>query len=267
MDSEFSNKGVGLMLRVIGRGILLFFVVMAAVAGNTQTLQSEYVDLQVAGQWKPANGVNGGAPGAETYYDPATGSMIQIKALAAMQKVPEITKFFQASQGPNSEATQLLSAAAFPLPDAYTSLVSKDLANGIKPPRLWEIKDGEGNPSWFYTSQLFNQYVIRGGHGGSEIAEEYAQARVLKAEHQSLNGGEVLLFEFVTDRSSTDPAVKRFHMPSDMKDQKIRFTWIQYSPGGLGANQGVLSVVAASAANSSLTGDELLKDLASAKLK
>lgn len=132
---------------------------------------------------------------------------------------------------------------------------------------MWDMKEGDGNPTWFYTSQLFGQYSIKAIHGGSEVAEEYLPVSVVRAEHKSVPGGEALVLELETDRPANDQALKRFHMPAGMKDQRVRFSWIQYSPGGIASGQGVLSVVAATAANSGLTSEELLTQISSAKLK
>ena len=161
----------------------------------------------------------------------------------------------------------MLSAVAFPLPDSYAARAAKDVANGVKPPRMWEMKEGDGNPTWFYTAQLFGQYNIKSIHGGSEVEEEYLPVSVVRAEHKSVAGGEALVLEVETDRPANEQALKRFHMPAGMKDQRLRFVWVQYSPGGIASGQGVLSVVAASAANSGLTSDELLGEITSAKLK
>lgn len=256
------------MTRMVGLFVLFGCLVVTPLALFSQIIRSNYLDLSVPGQWELSKNSSDGVAGAELYYDAKSGSLVQIWALPNMQKVAEISKYFQHSaQMPSPDPSQLLSAAAFPLPDSYTQRVAKDLANGIKPPRLWEIKEGDGNPTWFYASQLFGQYNIKSIHGGSEVEEEFNPVRVTRAEHKSLPGGEALLLELETDRPASDAALKRFHMPAGMKDQKVRFSWIQYAPGGIAAAQGVLSVVTAGGANSELTSDQLLAEIGSAKLK
>lgn len=244
------------------------WVALIAVPAFSQVIRSDYLDLSLPGDWKSANNSGDAAAGTEVYYDAKSGSLMQIRALPNMQKVAEISKYFQhPNQPPSPDPSAVLASAAFPLPDSYAQRAAKDVAKGMKPPRMWEMKDGEGNPTWFYTSQLFGQYNIKVIHGGSEVEEEYVPVRVLRAEHKSLPGGEALLLELETDRPPNDAAVKRFHMPAAMKDQKVRFSWIQYSPGGIAGGQGVLSVIAAGAANSDLTSDALLTQIGSAKLK
>jgi hypothetical protein len=254
--------------RIVYRQLVFCCLLLSSATLFGQVIRSDYLDLSVPGQWESAPKFGNGIAGTELYYDAKSGSLVQIRALASMQKVSEISKYFQhAGQAPSSDPSQVLMSVAFPLPDSYTQLAAKDVNKGIKPPRLWEIKEGEGNPNWFYTSQLFGQYNIKTIHGGSEVEEEYLPLRVVRAEHKSLPGGEALLLELETDRPASDQALKRFHMPTSMKDQRVRFSWIQYSPGGIASGQGVLSVVAASAANSDLTSDALLTQIGSAKLK
>jgi hypothetical protein len=256
------------MMRIACRCLLFGWLLCISVALFSQVIRNEYIDLPVPGQWQTANNYSTGVPGTEVYYDVKGGSLVQIRALSGMQKVAEISKYFQhPSQAASGDASQVLFSVAFPLPDSYAQRAAKDVAKGVKPPRLWEMKEGDGNPTWFYTSQLFGQYDIKNIHGGSEVEEEFNPVRVTRAEHKSLPGGEALLLELETDHPPSDAALKRFHMPSGMKDQKVRFSWIQYAPGGITAAQGVLSVIAATGANSDLTSDELLTQIGSAKLK
>jgi len=255
---------IGALFRVLNVWLLAF----GSLALHAQVIRSEYLDLPVPGQWESQKDLGNGSSGVEAYYDVKGGSLVEIRALPNMQKVSEISKFFQQSgHDPNSDASQLLAAVAFQLPDAYAQRAAKDIAKGNKPPHLWELKEGEGNPAWFYTSQLFAQYNIKAIHGGSEVSEEYQPVRVLRAEHTSVGGGDALVFELETDRPPSEQVLKRFHMPAGMKDQHIRYTWIQFAPGGIAAGQGVLSVVAATASNSELNGKDLLTQVCSAKLK
>jgi hypothetical protein len=247
---------------------LLCCLVFGSITLYSQVIRSEYLDLPLPGQWESEKDLGNGFSGVEAYYDTKSGSLVQIRALPSMQKVSEISKFFQQpGHDPNTDASEVLAAVAFQLPEVYTQRAAKDIAKGNKPPRLWEMKEGEGNPAWFYTAQLFGQYNIKAIHGGSEVSEEYQPVRVLRAEHRSVGGGDALVLELETDRPPTEQALKRFHMPPGMKDQHVRYTWIQFAPGGVAARQGVLSIVAASASNSELTGKDLLTQISSAKLK
>src|SRR5271165_3292796 len=56
-------------------------------------------------------------------------------------------------------------------------------------------------------------------------------------------------------------------MPAAYKDQHVRFGWVQFAPGGIASGQGVLSVAFATAAGSSLTTEEVLSRVTSAKVK
>jgi len=262
------DRGIAAMIRVTVRLVAMFLFVFYSIALFSQGIRSEYLDLPLPGQWESEKDLGTAFSGVEAYYDVKTGSLVQIRALPGMQKVSEIAKYFgQSGQDPSGDASQVLATAAFQLPDAYSQRAAKDIAKGNKPPRLWEMKEGEGNPGWFYTSQLFGQYNIKAIHGGSEVSEEYQSVRVLRAEHKSIPGGDALVFELETERPANEPAVKRFHMPPSMKDQRVRYTWIQFAPGGVAAGQGVLSVVTATSANSELTADDLLTQISTAKLK
>ena len=56
-------------------------------------------------------------------------------------------------------------------------------------------------------------------------------------------------------------------MPATLKDQRIRYGWVQFAPGGIASGQGVLSVGFAVPANSSLSIDEVVKQVSAAKIK
>jgi hypothetical protein len=130
-----------------------------------------------------------------------------------------------------------------------------------------ELKDGDGNPLWFYASQLFDEYHVRDLGGSSEVSEQYLPVRVTLAEQRAVTGGDALLFEVESDKSATDAVLKRFHMPAAYKDQHVRYGWLQFAPGGIAAGQGVLSVAFAAPANSHLTVEEVLKLVTAAKIK
>lgn len=247
---------------------LLLAVVSSASLAAGQGISSTYLDLPVQGKWQPADKFSSSQFGSELYYESVSGSVVQIRALAGMQKVAEITRFFRQTSGPATvDAAQVFSSATFSLPRVFSERASQDLAKGSKPPRLWELKDGEGNPVWFYASQLFSDFRVRQTAGSFEIDEQYSPARVVRAEHRTVRGGDALLLEAETERPASDAALKRFKMPVSLKDQKIRFGWVQFAPGGVGAGQGVLSVAFAAPANSPLTSDDLLQQIASAQLK
>jgi hypothetical protein len=160
-----------------------------------------------------------------------------------------------------------MSAAEFQLPISYTERAAKELAKGFKPPKLWEMKEGDGNPVWFYVSQLFDDYRMKELGGSSEVHEEFLPVRVSKAEQRAVAGGDVLLFEVETDRPPSDAALKRFHMPAGFKDQRLRYGWVQFAPGGIASGQGVLSTAFATPANSNLTIDDVARQVAAAKIK
>ena len=56
-------------------------------------------------------------------------------------------------------------------------------------------------------------------------------------------------------------------MPANFKDQRIRYGWVQFAPGGIASGQGVLSLGFAVPASSDLNIDEVAKQVSSAKIK
>jgi hypothetical protein len=246
-----------------------FVLLTVALAGglSAQQIQSAFADLTVPGHWQEGKQFAAAHFGTDVFYDSTTGAVLQISQQGGMERVGEIAKYFGGSQGATREAAGVMSAAEFPLPLAYTARASKDLAKGNKPPKLWDMKEGEGNPLWFYVSQLFDDYRMRDVGGGSEVHEEYLPVHVSKAEQRAVTGGDVLLFEVETDRPAGEAALKRFHMPAGLKDQKVRYGWVQFAPGGIASGQGVLSAAFATAANSSLTIDDVAKQVSEAKIK
>jgi hypothetical protein len=248
--------------------ISLWLVAAAlTMAGQSQQIQGTYMDLTLAGNWQNAKQYAASQSGADIYYDAGTGALLLIRQQASLQRVGDIAKYFDAPKGATTEAASVMSEAEFPLPLAYTQRISKDLGSGTKPPKMWEIKDGEGNPLWFYASQLFDEYRARDRGGSSEVSEEFEPVHVNKAEQRSVSGGDELLFEVETDRPANDTALRRFHMPAAFKDQRVRYGWVQFAPGGIGSGQGVLSVAFGTPANSKLTIDQVATGLSTAKIK
>lgn len=247
----------------------LSVLLLANFAGivQSQEIQSTFADLTVPGKWQEAKQYTSGQVGSDLYYDSTSGALLAISQQAGLKKVGDIAKYFGEAKGTAKDAAALMSAATFPLPRFYTERASKDLAKGVKPPRVWDLKEGDGNPLWFYASQLFDEYRMRDVGGSSEVTEQYVTVRVTKAEQRTMSGGDVLLFEVETDKPSNDAALKRFRMPASFRDQRIRYGWVQFAPGGIASGQGVLSLGFAVPANSDLSIDEVAKQVSAAKIK
>jgi len=248
--------------------VFLTLLVMGLVDTlQCQQIESTFADFTLPGHWQDAKQFAAEHSGTDLFYDSGTGSLVQISQQGGMLRVAEIAKYFGGSPGPTKEAAAVMSAAEFQLPVSYTQRAAKELAKGSKPPKLWDMKEGDGNPVWFYVSQLFDDYRVKDVGGSSEVHEEFLPVRVSKAEQRALAGGDVLLFEVETDRPPNDAALKRFHMPAGFKDQRLRYGWVQFAPGGIASGQGVLSTAFATPANSNLTIDDVAKQLAAAKIK
>gem|GEM_PF-2292920 len=255
------------LFRLLFGGLMVVVMAGQLVTCSSQELRSSYADLTIPGQWESRKQFAAAHFGSDIYYDAATGAVVQISEQSGMQKVGDIAKFFSGTNVTSKDAAGVMSVAAFPLPFAYTEKASKDLAKGSKPPKIWDIKDGEGNPLWFYASQLFDEYHVRDVGGSSEVREEFLPVRVTKAEQRSVTGGDALLFEVESDKPATDMVLKRFHMPPAYKDQRIRFGLVQFAPGGIASGQGVLSVAFATGVNSGLNIEEVVKQVSAAKIK
>lgn len=244
----------------------LLFVTLIAVV-QSQQIQSTYADLTMPGSWQAANQHAAAQFGSDIFYDQSTGALLTIRQQAGLQRVGDIAKYFGDSKNSAKDAAGVMSEAAFPLPLVYTEKASRDLVKGTKPPKMWDLKEGEGNPVWFYASQLFDDYRMRNVGGSSEVSEQFMAVRVTKAEQRAVAGGDVLLFEVETDKPANDAALKRFHMPAGLKDQRVRYGWVQFAPGGIASGAGVLSVEFAVPANSNLSIDEVAKQTSAAKIK
>jgi hypothetical protein len=255
------------MYRIILIAATFLLMSPPLIDAQSPDIQSSFADLSLPGNWLLAKQFAAAQFGSDIYYDSGTGAVLLISQQSGLQKVGDIAKFFGSANGTSKEAAGVMSAAEFPLPLAYTERTSKDLNKGAKPPRMWDVKDGEGNPVWFYASQLFDEYHTKDSGGMSEVREEFMPVHVKKAEQRAVPGGDVLLFEVETDRPPTDAALKRFHMPAGFKDQRVRYGWVQFAPGGIASGQGVLSVAFATAASSNMSIDDVAKQVSAAKIK
>lgn len=246
--------------------VALFWATLIGV-GQCQEIQSTFADLTVPGNWQAANQHAASRSGADIFYDAGTGALLMISQQAGLQKVGDIAKYFGNATDSAKDAAGVMSAAEFPLPPVYTEKAYKDLVKGSKPPRMWDMKEGDGDPFWFYASQLFDDYRMRNVGGSSEVSEQFVPVRVTKAEQRAMQGGDALLFQVETDKPANEAALKRFHMPPGFKDQRVRYGWVQFAPGGIASGQGVLSVAFAVPANSNLSIDEVAKQVSAAKIK
>jgi hypothetical protein len=127
-------------------------------------------------------------------------------------------------------------------------------------PKMWEVKD-PGNAEWFYVSQLFAGYHVTGSGNASEIREEYLPMRVICAEHRAAGRGDALLFEAETERPASEVAIRRFKLPAGIKDQRLRYGWIQFSPGGIASSESVISLGFATPVNSGFDVNTVLAQL------
>lgn len=110
------------MSRLFYQLSVLFCLVLSPFALFPQVIRSDYLDLSVPGQWESASKLSNGLAGTELYYDAKSGSLVEIRALPSMQKVTEISKYFQSTgQASSADPSQMLSAFAFPLPDQYAA--------------------------------------------------------------------------------------------------------------------------------------------------
>lgn len=236
-------------------------------ACQSQEIQSIYLDLSLPGHWEPAKQYAPSQSGAEIFYDSESGTVVLIREQAGLQRVGEIAKYFDEPKGTTPEAASLIATSEFPLPLGYVERATKDLGKGNKPAKMWEVREGDGNPLWFYTSQLFDTYRSKDRGGASEVTEEYMAVRVSKAEQLSVSGGDALLLEVETERPASEAVLKHFHMPGALKDQRVRYGWVQFAPGGIASGQGVVSVAFAAAASSNLKVEDVARQVAAGKIK
>lgn len=243
---------------------LAVFLVLSLQAAFPQGIQSTIVNLPLGGNWKQAIDIekDTSAPGTQVFYDANTGSILQLRYDYQLRGVNDISQQFStAGKGSATpDGARILMSAMFPLPAKYSQAISSTMHEG-RAPKMWEVKDS-GNAQWFYVANLFGGFRVRGGGNASEVQEEFLPMKVNKAEHRNVAGADVLLFEAETDRPTIDAAMKRFKMPGSLKDQRLRYGWIQFSPGGITSSESIISVAFATPVNSGIDVSGVLDQLA-----
>jgi hypothetical protein len=246
------------------------FVIVAAVLSLLvalpafpQGIQCSILNLPLSGNWHQADEIqrDGMAPGAQIFYDQNTGTLLQVRNDYQIRSVAEISQQFKTAgqSGATPEGSKILMMSMFPLPPKYIQAVSGSLHEGHVP-KLWEVKD-PGNAQWFYVSQLFGGYHVSGGTNSSEVREEYMPLRVTRAEHRMAGRGDALVFEAETERAAPEAAIKRFKLPPSIRDQRLRYGWIQFSPGGVTSSESIISLSFATPVNSTFDVNTVLAQM------
>ena len=73
-----------------------------------------------------------------------------------------------------------------------------------------DINKGEGNPPWFYASQLSDEYHMRNVGGASEVSEELLPVRVTTARKERSRKENALRFEVASDKTASNAVLKHF---------------------------------------------------------
>lgn len=238
--------------------ILLFLAVQPVFS---QAIQSTIVNLPISGNWRQAADIEkDSALGVQVFIDQNTSTILQLRTDFQIRAVNEISKQFHTAglAGATPDGSKILMMSMFPLPSKYVHAVADSIHSG-KTPKLWETKE-PGNAQWFYISQLFAGYRLTGAGNATEIREEYVPLRVTRAENKSAGRGDALLFEAQTERPAPEAAIRRFKLPASLKDQCLRYGWIQFSPAGIAGGE-VISVAFATPVNSGIDVNTVLDQL------
>jgi len=243
--------------------IASFLFLFATQFLSAQGIQSSIVNLTLTGNWKQAADIekDGIAPGVQVFYDQTTGTILQLRNDYQIRAVNEISQQFRTAgqAGATPDGAKILMMSMFPLPAKYVQAVSSSIHDGHVA-KLWDVKD-PGNAQWFYVSQLFGGYHVSGGSNSSEVVEQYFPLHVTRAENKSAGRGDALLFEAETEKGAPDAAIKRFKLPPSIKDQRLRYGWIQYSPGGITSSESIISLAFATPVNSGIDVNTVLDQL------
>ncbi|HEY3929765.1 MAG TPA: hypothetical protein VGL89_15445 [Candidatus Koribacter sp.] len=240
----------------------IVFFVLAALPAFSQGIQSSVINLPLNGNWRQAPDIEQDTPsGVQVFYDQNTGTVLQIRSDFKIREVGEISAAFRlAGQSPATpDAAKILMMTMFPLPSAYQKAVVEKIHEGHAP-KLWEVRE-PGNAQWFYISQLFAGFRASGAGRESEIREEYIPLRVTRAEHRSAGRGDALLFEAETEKAAPESVVRHFKLPGTVKDQRLRYGWIQFSPAGIGGSENVVSVAFATPVSSGFDVNNVLETM------
>ena len=229
----------------------------------SQGIQSSIVNLPLTGNWRQAAEIekDGTAPGVQVFYDQNTGTVLQIRNDYQIRGVTEISQQFHGagSSAATPEGAKILMMAMFPLPSKYLREISPSIGGG-RVPKLWEVKE-PGNAEWFYTSQLFGGYRVTGAGNSTEVREEYIPLKVTLAENRTAGTGDALLFEALTEHPAPEAAIRRFKLPPSLRDQNLRYGWIQFSPGGLTSSESIISIGFATPVNSGIDVKAVLAEM------
>lgn len=242
--------------------LAVFVLGMGISTAAGQGIQSPMVNLPLNGKWQPAVDVEkDSAPGSQVFYDQVSGTVLEMRYDYQLRAVGDISQqFLNAGKSTASaDCSKILMSSMFPLPNKYTQSIADSMYQG-KTPKLWEVKD-PGNVAWFYVSQLFGGYHVTGTDRSTEIHEEFVPLRVIRAEHKATANGDALLFEAETERSAPEIAIRRFKLPATVKDQRLRYGWIQFSPGGMTSSENIISLAFATPVNSGLDVNTVLEQL------
>jgi hypothetical protein len=236
---------------------------LATLPSFAQGIQSSILSLQLTGDWKQAAEIekDTAAPGVQFFLDQKTGTLVQMRNDYEIRAVTEISQQFQSAGGSAAtpEGSRILMKSMFSLPSKYMQSIASDIHGG-RVAKLWEVRD-PGNAEWFYISQLFGGYRVTGAGNSSEVQEQYIPLRVTRAEHKSAGRGDALLFEAETEKVAPEFVIKHFKLPPTLKDQKLRYGWIQFSPGGLNSSEAIISLAFATPVNSGFDVNTLLDEM------
>jgi hypothetical protein len=252
------------MKRVAFAAAFVLFVTVFFVAEPvfSQGIQSNIVSLPITGNWRQAAEIEkDSALGVQVFFDQNSGTILQLRTDYQIRGVTEISQQFRTAglAGATPEGSKILMMSMFPLPPKYVHAVAGSIHEGHAP-KLWETKE-PGNVQWFYISQLFAGYRLTGGGNATEIHEEYVPLRVTRAENKAAGHGDALLFEAQTERPAPEAAIRRFKLPTSLKDQCLRYGWIQFSPAGIAGGENIISVAFATPVNSGIDVNMVLEQL------
>lgn len=243
--------------------LVVIVLCLASLPAFSQGIQSNIVNLALSGNWKQAADVEKDctAPGVQFFIEEKNGTLVQLRHDYEIRAVNEIAQQFKnaGSSTTTPEGSRILMKSMFSLPSKYMQAVAPDIHSGHTA-KLWETRD-PGNAQWFYVSQLFGGYRVVGSGNASEVQEQYLPLRVTRAEHRSAGRGDALLFEAETEKTPPEFVIKKFKLPSSLKDQKLRYGWIQYSPGGMSSSEPIISLAFATPVSSGMDVNTVLAEM------